>query len=108
MNLVNLTPHALRIVGADGIVVIPISGKEARVDMDTRVVGRVLKEGVEIPLLHMEAGEIEGLPEKQEDTMYITSTLVRLATPRTDVASPGPPIRDDEGKVIGAEGLVIN
>lgn len=104
MKLVNLTPHAINVVG-DGAVTIPPSGAVARVTSTTSEVRRVNG----IPCLAVSYGEVQGLPEAEEDTLYVVSALVRAAVPhRTDVASPGELVRDAEGKPLGCRGLAVN
>jgi hypothetical protein len=62
-----------------------------------------------LPLYQAEFGEVEGLPEPAEGVLYVVSMLVRQAVPeRTDVASPGELVRDEQGRVIGCRGLNVN
>ncbi len=63
----------------------------------------------DIPVFRTTFGEVEGLPEPQDDTLYIVSLLVRRARPyRGDLLSPGQLIRDAEGRPIGCKGLAAN
>ena len=104
INLVNLTPHAIVVVG-DGAITVPPSGTVARVAATTAEVRRVNG----IPCLAVSYGDVQGLPEASEGTMYIVSGLVRAAVPhRIDVASPGELVRDSEGKPLGCRGLAVN
>ena len=104
MPFVNLTPHAINIVG-DATVTIPPSGRIARVTSTSSPVGEV--EGV--PLHRTSFGAVEGLDDPQEGVVQIVSAMVRAALPgRTDLASPGDLVRDGAGQVIGCRGLIIN
>jgi hypothetical protein len=54
-------------------------------------------------------GNIVGLPEPKDGTVYIVSAMVReAARDRIDVFSPGSLIRDDAGNVVGCDGLDCN
>jgi hypothetical protein len=104
MGVINLTPHTINIVGADGTVakVYPPSGQQARVSSRAEVVGAV--DGV--PIVRTVFGELSGLPEPQEGTLFIVSSVVAQAVAgRDDVVAPdtGPEsvVRDAEGKIIG-------
>jgi len=107
-NFENLTPHIVRIFGQEGdepVLTIPPSGEVARCSVESEQVGE--KGGVS--LFATTFGQVEGLPAPQPDTVYIVSMLVRSAvSERTDVASPGELIRDDEGRPMGCRGLNVN
>lgn len=105
MKLINLTPHALNIVAADGSVVdIQSSGNVARVASSSAVVATINGINVTAPTW----GEVTGLPAAQEGVVLIVSRMVkdRVAN-RADVMVPGAPVRDAEGKIIGASGLSL-
>jgi hypothetical protein len=118
-NLVNLTPHEVTLVGEDGGVLlrIPPSGIVARVREETDAAGEItvcpggpLTGGVEVPLVKRAWGPVEGLPEPQFRTVYITSSLVAQAAwaqGRRDVVAPGELVRDAEGRVIGCKNLSV-
>jgi len=106
MELVNLTPHEIKIVGEDGEekMKIPPSGKTARVKTEQQVVGEI--EG--IPVVRTAIGDVEGLPEPRENVVYIVSTLVAQAVPhREDVVAPDTSpqgvVRDSEGRIVGVK-----
>jgi len=135
MKFVNLTPHNISVVNAEGIATLfQPSGQLARVAVKT-VLAEHSHDFEAVPLYVQRTGQVEGLPERAarcpycgclnytqwdstcaehpadqpESTMYIVSALVRLALPgRDDLASPGELIRDDKGQPIGCKGLVIN
>lgn len=106
MNIVNLTPHDIRIYDADGKNIIktyPASGTVARVKSSTEIVGEV--DGIEI--VRTTFGEIEGLPNPQPGTIFIVSLLVLQAAAgkRDDLigpdTGPGSVVRDAERQIVG-------
>ena len=103
VNLVNLTPHAVNFITADGVQVnVAPEGIIARLeqhDVLSRWIGR-------IPVYKTEYGQVQNLPDPQPDTIYIVSGMVLSQVPeREDVLAPGALIRNDEGQVIGAGGF---
>ena len=103
-TLVNLTPHLLNIVAADGSTVyIPPDGNRiARVSSSPIVVTTV--NGINVS--QQTFGDVINLPEAQDGVIYIVSRMVKDRVPdRPDVLVPGPPVRDAEGRIIGADGL---
>ena len=62
-----------------------------------------------IPVYVTTFGEVVDLPEEEEGRYYIVSALVRAAAPgRQDLLSPGDPVRDGEGRVIGCRSFDRN
>lgn len=105
MEIINLTLHAIMFVGESSLVVEP-SGRVARVACKTVQVGSVSCGGIDIPLTTTEYGEVEGLPEPSEDTIYIVSLLVaQRCRERRDVFIPNESVRDDKGRIIGCRSL---
>lgn len=104
-TLVNLTPHSLNIVAADGSTVdIPPSGNIARVGSISSIVATV--NGININ--KQTFGKVMDLPDAQDDVVYIVSRMVKDRVPdRDDVVVPGVPFRDTDGKIIGAWGLSL-
>lgn len=111
MAIFNLTPHPLSIIGLDGEV---RSFPKPSADV---VLPRVAQTTVKV-------GEIEGIADYKsvfgepeyvpapdaDDNVYVVSRLVISACEKHGIAhdhlrSPGRLIRDEEGKVVGAEGL---
>lgn len=103
MTFVNLTPHEITFIFADGNeLVIPPSGNLARVSVKTEKVDEV--EG--IPVTTSVFGEVEGLPEPKEGTAYLVSSLVaQRVQGRDDVFIPSDSVRDSEGRIIGCRSL---
>jgi hypothetical protein len=65
---------------------------------------------VPVPLVSKRFQDLEGLPEPVEGVLYIASALAARAAweqGRRDVVCPGDPIRDDEGRVVGAAALCV-
>lgn len=109
MKLVNLTPHAIRLVGTAGDVVVSPSGKIARVESTAGVaVGEI--SGVPIYSAN-EFGEVIDLPEPTAETIYIVSAMVAGRVPhRGDVVSPGTGPNDgairEGGRIIAVTRLI--
>jgi hypothetical protein len=106
MKLLNLTPHAIRLIGPDGSArEIPPSGNVARVAQTLAPAGDA--DGV--PLFRAQFGPVVGLPEPEPGVLYIVSALVRTACPdRTDLASPGDLVRGPDGQPVGCRGLIVS
>jgi hypothetical protein len=110
-NLVNLTPHEVILydsIGQSIVLKIPPSGRVARVAVKSEIVGEVNG----ILIRKTTYGDIVDLPDQQEDTVYIVSTVVLLALQakgirRGDVVSPDTNpdsvIRDPQGKILGVK-----
>lgn len=104
MNIINLTPHAITVLGQNGEVILAIapSGQVARVSQTREIVGSING----IPVYRSKYGAVTGLPESVDGVALIVSALVRLASPgRADVYSPGELVRDASGQPIGCRGL---
>lgn len=105
MNVINLTPHKVVVITEDenrnpSFYEFPPSGTVARVSSTQTEVARIGN----ISIVKTEFGEVENLPESQENTIYIVSSLVAqaLAGKRDDVVAPdtGPTAyRDEEGRI---------
>ena len=105
-QFINLTPHILNIVAADGsIVYIPPDGNRvARVSSSSFIVATLM--GINIS--QQTFGDVINLPDAEEGVIYIVSRMVKDRVPdRPDVLVPGAPVRDAEGRIIGANGLSL-
>lgn len=109
----NLTPHALNIKTTDGtfVTIPPSSRGPARVIYDTLPPEQV-RYGNLATFEVIVAGvprEIVGLPDpdEEEPVIFIVAKAVADAAPRHrgDLMSPGRLIRDEDGKVVGCDGL---
>ncbi len=86
------------------------SGQVARVSATAQQVGTITIDGFDFPVVKTVFGEVTGLPEPQEDTVYIVSTLVLSAVQgRNDLVAPntGAAIRDADGKIVGVPGFQV-
>lgn len=106
----NLTPHPLYIRTTDGdfVTIDPDPRGVARVIYDRLPPEQVRIDGHEISVAVAGAPrEIVGLPEPEEDVVLIVAKAVADAAPayRGDIVSPGRLIRDEDGTVIGCDGL---
>ena len=101
-KFVNLTPHAINLVGFG---VIEPSGKVARCQVVRQQIANV--NGV--PVFIASYGDVTDLPDPEFGVILIASSLVRGACPdRGDVASPADFERDEKGNVTGCKSLDIN
>lgn len=132
VKVVNLTPHevTVRVQIWDELNdetremehSFPPSGQVARVKVVSEYVSSVPHVFVDgyrgffggIPVYRSEFGEIEELPDPEEGTVYIVSTLVAqaaAASGRKDVVapdtSPESAIRDESGKIIAVRRFQI-
>lgn len=105
MEIMNLTPHTLHIHTGEGdVLTLPPSGIVARVE-ETRSFAGYLQG---IPVDRVRLGNVVGLPEPEAGVMYVVAALVASALRgREDVFSPGVPVRDSAGNIIGAKGLTL-
>lgn len=107
IKIINLTAHNIHILNPDlGLdLSIPSSGIEVRVSTE-------ILEDAGNGIYKIGYGEITGLPEPEEGTIFIVSSMVLAAVgnSRPDVFAPASfrPIRDDQGRIIGVPGLVGN
>jgi len=106
MNIVNLTPHPLRLQKADGSFMdLPKPAAGAAIPRrSTKVEQQGEVDG--LPVYKTVLGPVEFAPAPCENTIYVVSRMVVDALPeRSDLFAPGEAIRDADGKVVGAKGL---
>ena len=122
IKLINLTPHEINLVDANSVqfdsvakcyrieegksVAIPSSG----VARCTTHQQKIFEEnGIEF--LETSYGEIQGLPEPEDNTIYIVSAIVALAgrrLGRDDLAIATNMVKSDDGRtIIGCTALSI-
>ena len=127
MKIKNLTPHDIRIKPFNAAapenkldLVIKPSGKVARVNMeyDTNNEYQLVDFGrtsgnaplLAIATVKAKYGELIGLPEPQDDMMYIVSAMVAQAVPeRNDVYAPDTgdtAVRDKDGNILRVTRLI--
>lgn len=109
-KIINLTPHGVKVKFSNPFgEYVYLSEGVARVATEEVFVGYLMAPEGEIPLYRTEFHSVEGLPEESEGTFYIVSLAVRTALPeRKDLISPTKLIRDEAGRVVGAEAFSIN
>jgi len=109
--LVNLTPHAIRLIASCGTeIVIPPSGNVARVDSESTLVGELAHGGFRFPVSRTTYGQVTGLPEPWEfpGTTYVVSGKVLGQCPeRSDVIGPdtGSTAVRKDGQIWGVRGV---
>lgn len=101
MQIINLTSHTLNEI-TSGKNIAP-SGIVARVNQSN--VKSAEYDG--IPIYTTTFGDLEGLPEPVEGTIYVVSAMALNAVDdsRTDVVAPGFLKRDEKGNPIGCVGF---
>lgn len=103
MKVINLTDHDVNICDRFGYIIKTYkpSGTVARYDFDWVDCGTI--DGV--PIVRKNSYGIVGLPERQEDTIYIVSNLIRdIVSYRSDLYSPAEMVRCD-GRIVGCRAL---
>lgn len=105
MEIINLTPHTVNLHRADGsVLTLAPSAPAPRLATIRRTIALI--DGLEV--VHTRLGEPEGVPDPREGTIFIVSALVAehpAVANRTDLAYPGMAVRDDAGRVVGAQGI---
>jgi len=110
MEVVNLTPHDVVLVVGETRITIPSSGV-ARAREERTVVGELNLPNVgKVPIYSIAYGEPEGLPAPQPGVIYIVSAITAQAVKahqpeRDDVYVVSDPVRDEQGRIIGARAL---
>ena len=106
MKLINLTPHPLNIRVSDTEErCIPVGGDAPRLSVVREKLGIIAED---IPIVRTTMGKPVGLPPVKPGVILIVSALVAehpSVADRADLAYPGAAIRDEDGKIIGADGL---
>ncbi len=111
ITLINLTPHTIK---SNNGREVPPSGQIARVSaqFSLNTSPALLREGIYV--YKVEYGAIEGLPEPQENVLYIVSAMVLEAGEiigRNDLIAhaTGHPkaIRNEQGQIVSVPGFVF-
>lgn len=92
MRFVNLTPHEIDFQFSDGSRVAFQSDGLARVDVIDGICKEIVHDGKKMPVCSpLKYGRVEGLPEPEENVIYIVSQII-LTQPsvagRADVVAP--------------------
>lgn len=107
-NLVNCTPHDVKILVNDKELVLKPSGILPRVDQKKEVGQTLSFGGLDIPTITTKIGGIVGLPDQTENTYLIVSVFVLeegKKAGRTDLLAPDT-LRDSAGNIIGCKGFI--
>lgn len=110
IRYINLTPHALSVKALDGeyLTILPDAEGPARVIYDPLPPEQTRIGGHEVAVaVSGSPREIIGLPDPEPGVVLIVAKAVVDASPRHrgDLMSPGRLLRDEDGKVIGCDGL---
>ncbi len=109
MTIVNKTPHALTLVTESGNIVIEPTTPPARVSESSEKIASITLDaakGIDIPVTRKSYGEVENLPDPQDDVVYVVSALVAGRVPeREDVLITSSPVRDEGGRIVGCREL---
>ena len=108
MKFVNLTPHDIVVQLDAGTITIPASGIQARCSVFSVPAGTLKVDNIDIPVNTVVYGNIVGLPDPHNDTIYITSSLVAQRAARPDVLAPdtgASAIRNDAGQIVAVTAL---
>jgi hypothetical protein len=105
LKIVNLTPHAITIIGENRNLVIEPSGIVTRISATTKNCGTYYLEDFEVPITVNSYTEVENLPKQVKGTIYIVSALVANAVKRNDLYIPNESVRDELGRIIGCKSL---
>ena len=106
-RFVNLTPHDCTVYLEDTIRHIPPSGNVVRLNSHCKPCG--VCDG--IPVAICAEGDPIGLPEPEDGTIYIVSSMIAKKVKRLDVLCPDTSdkgvIRDGNGYILGVRGLQL-
>lgn len=109
IEIINLTPHDVNVFKDNKLVrIYPYSGTVARCESNNTVLAEL--EGFHV--CKQRYGKVVGLPPVSESpyktVLYIVSKIVaEAAGDRDDLLIPGKQLKDDNGKIIGCEGLAV-
>ena len=107
--VINLCPHPLNILDSEGEVRdFPKCETPARVSQTEELEGYILG----VPVTKQKFGQVENLPEYKQGTFYVVSRMVAAAAAAegrktSDLLIPGPGVRDEQGRIIGAKGFSV-
>lgn len=105
-NIINMTPHAVHIVDAQGTIITTFPKGDSMIRLAVNTVPAGIIAGVNVT--ETKFGEPEGLPEYVDGTFYIVSQLVKSAlSDRTDLLVPAEVVRDNSGNILGCKSLGI-
>lgn len=104
MILINLCPHPVKILTPYGVTELPQAGPAARLHYLEDD-----EEFFEFGLLKRAKFYASELPDPEPDTLYVVSSLVRIAHPyRTDLVTPYDLIKDQDDRPYACLALLGN
>lgn len=105
ITIINATPHAVTIMDGDNNIIRALapSGICPRCSVTRETVSNIAG----IPVNKSVFGEVVGLPEYQEGTIYIVSRVVAEAARRSDLYIVDDAVRDEAGRIIGCRALAV-
>lgn len=97
----NLTPHAVRLLVGGREVVLPPDGVVARVRLEQDATETIEWQGMSLPVREVSTKhQVVGLPNREEDTLFLVSFLVaQAAKERDDLLVVDHIDRSDEGVI---------
>mgnify|MGYP000982414517 CR=1 FL=1 len=104
----NLTPHPITVDTDSGPRVFGVAGRPVRLLPMRRWLGEVEVDGLSINVAHTILGDVACLPFEQPDVLLVVSSAVAehpSLRSRRDLAYPGEPVRDSDGRVVACLGL---
>ncbi|RLG44387.1 MAG: hypothetical protein DRN78_00105 [Thermoproteota archaeon] len=114
----NLTPHTITVfLPSEGRIDLPSEGV-ARVSTHESLVGTLETPEGPVPLVRVEYGEVQGLPDPREVDYVIVSSLVaaalkqrpewegKILVPNTS-PTPNGAVRDENGRIRGVKSLIL-
>lgn len=104
MNIINLTPHTISLVNASNEIVASFpSAGTVRVATSQTIIGELAG----FPIRKTVLGNVTGLPDAEDGTVYLVSAMVQQALPnRNDLVVPdsGPTAYRENGLIVGVRG----
>jgi hypothetical protein len=98
----NLTPHTVTLLVGGRRVEVPASGILPRVVEQEAAAPPVTVSGVEVPVVEVRLGTVQGLPERAAGVYLLVPRAVAQAHPhRDDLLIPYRLVRDPGGAVVG-------
>jgi hypothetical protein len=98
----NLTPHTVTLLVGDRRVDMLASGILPRVVEQEAAAPPVTVSGVEVPVVEVRLGTVQGLPERAAGVFLVVPRAVAQAHPhRDDLLIPYRLVRDSGGAVVG-------
>ena len=117
MQIINCTPHPIRIYSKDtpdtvadvetGVTLeLPPSGQFARLAEKVTSEDTATVDGVKVPVAEVSYAEVQGLPEPHPAKRYVVPLVTALAARgRDDLLTPYDQVRNTEGAVVGCRRL---